>query len=173
MKQSSRSIDPAPTRQWRLFYWLGAIGFLTALTALFGGLTGTRGGVEVRTDSAGQQRVIVHQDRSGHYLAKGALNGQPVRFLIDTGATSVAVPEPLARQLGLDFGPEIPILTAGGMVTGWMTRIDSVTIGPLQLKNVSGTITEGPLTETLLGMSFLKYFRLTQDGNELVIESDV
>jgi aspartyl protease family protein len=152
--------------------WLGALGLLAGLTALFSAVGPGRGGIVQGMTETGRGVVVVQRDRSGHYLAEGAINGIGVSFLLDTGATDVAIPAPLARELGLEFGPEVMVMTAAGPVQAWMTRLDRVSIGQLSLRDVRGTITRGPLDEVLLGMSFLKHFRLTQQGDQLIIESE-
>jgi aspartyl protease family protein len=152
--------------------WLFAFGLLAGLTVLFSAAGPGHGGIVQGVTETGRSMVILQRDRSGHYLAEGAINGVAVDFLLDTGATDVAIPERLARELGLEFGPDVAVMTAAGPVRGWMTRLESVSLGGLSLANVRGTITAGPLDEVLLGMSFLKHFRLTQQGDELIIEAE-
>lgn len=158
-----------PAGRW--LAWLGAIGLLEGLTALFSAAGPQRGGVVATAIEGGRAQVLLQRDRSGHYLAQGRINGAEVRFLVDTGATDVAVPERLARELGLEFGPVVTVMTAAGPVRAWMTRLDRVSLGGLALDNVRGTITRGAMEEVLLGMSFLRHFRLTQQGDQLLIES--
>jgi len=158
-----------PAGRWLL--WLGAIGLLAGLTALFSAAGPQRGGVVATATEGGRAQVELQRDRSGHYLAAGSINGSQVRFLVDTGATDVAVPERLAREIGLEFGPVITVMTAAGPAQAWMTRLDRVSLGDLYLDNVRGTITRGGMEEVLLGMSFLGHFRLTQQGDRLLIES--
>lgn len=158
-------------RRGRGFLWLGAIALLAGLTALFSAVDdGRRGAQMVQSSGSG---VIVQRDRSGHYLAVGQINGVEVDFLIDTGATDVAIPESVARSLGLEFGPQVTVMTAAGPVSAWMTRLDEVRLGQLYLRNVRGTITRAPMSEVLLGMSFLRHFSLNQQGDELVIEGGI
>ncbi len=154
----------------RAMLWLGALGMLAALIALFQALIPGTGGIVQTVSDSGRAMVVVQRDRSGHYVADGEINGRQVTFLIDTGATDVALPEAMARGMGLEFGPKVTVVTAGGPMDAWMTRLDSVTLGGLTLTNVRGTITRGPLNEVLLGMSFLRHFRLTQQDDRLVIE---
>ncbi len=149
--------------------WLAAIGMLLGLTMIFQTTGPGRGGVTQSFDESGRVMVVVKRDRSGHYLARGAINGQAVDFLVDTGATDVALSESLARSLGLEFGPEIVVMTAGGPAGAWMTRLDKVSVGSLSLSNVRATITPALSDEVLLGMSFLQHFNLTQEGEELII----
>ncbi|MGA0264633.1 MAG: retropepsin-like aspartic protease family protein [Lysobacterales bacterium] len=152
----------------RGFFWLGAIALLAGLTALFSAVDDrSRGARMVQSNGSG---VVLQRDRSGHYLAVGQINGVEVEFLIDTGATDVAIPGSLARELGLEFGPPVTVMTAAGPDSAWMTRLDEVRLGQLYLNNVRGTITRAPMNEVLLGMSFLRHFSLSQQGDELVIE---
>ena len=149
--------------------WLAALGLVIGLTALFWALERPgRGGIVMQAGGE-QAMVVIRADRSGHYVARGEINGEPVRFLVDTGATDVALSESQARSLGLEFGPRIALSTAGGPSTGWMTRIDEVRIGGLRRRDVRATITSAPMDSVLLGMSFLRHYRLEQDGDELVI----
>ena len=126
-----------------------------------------------RNPTSGRRAMVVlERDRSGHYLAPGTINGQAVGFLVDTGATDVAVSESVARALGLEFGPRIQVMTAAGPAPAWITRLDSVTVGSLSRRNVRATITRGLGDEALLGMSFLRHFSLQQQGDTLVIAAD-
>ena len=156
------------TATGRRLLWLAAVGLVVGLTALFWALEPERGGI-VRQAGGAQAMVVIRADRAGHYQAEGQINGQPVQFLVDTGATDVAISERQARALGLEFGPRIALQTAGGPSTGWMTRLDEVRIGGLSRRNVRATITSAPMDSALLGMSFLRHYRLEQDGDELVI----
>lgn len=155
----------------RTMLWLAAIGLLAGLTALFQAAQTTRGGVEHSVNESGRSMVAINRDRSGHFFAEGTINGAPVMFLVDTGATDVAVGENTANQLGLDYGPQVVVMTAAGPVTAWRTRLDMVSLGGISLTNVRATITRAPMEEVLLGMSFLKHFNLTTQGEQLIIES--
>jgi len=152
--------------------WVAAIGLLGALYLLFSMLES--GGSTVSTvDSSGAAMVVLEQDRNGHYEAEGQINGRPVTFLVDTGATDVALPESAARALGLDFGPRVTVMTAAGPATAWVTRLDEVTVGGIRRKNVRATITDGEFNGILLGMSFLKHYSLQQRDGRLVIMETV
>jgi aspartyl protease family protein len=113
--------------------------------------------------------VVLEQDRSGHYEAEGQINGQAVTFLVDTGATDVALPESVARALGLEFGPRVKVMTAAGPASAWMTRLDEVRVGAIRRRNVRATITDGEFNGILLGMSFLRHYNLQQQDGRLVI----
>lgn len=168
MAQSPQQGD---SKAGRRMLWLAALGMLAGLTTLFQFSLGQRGEVVSGVNDSGHAMVVLQRDRSGHYLAEGEINGQVVTFLVDTGATDVALPEAIARKLGLDFGPQVAVMTAAGPVRAWRTRLKRVSLGSISLANVSALITRGPMEEVLLGMSFLKHFTLRQQGNELIIES--
>jgi len=148
--------------------WVAALGLLGGLYLLFSMLD-KGGGTVSSVDSRGAAMVVLAQDRSGHYVAEGQINGQPVTFLVDTGATDVALPESMARALGLDFGPRVQVMTAAGPSNAWVTRLDKVSVGGIHRKNVRATITDGEFNGILLGMSFLKHYSLQQSDGKLVI----
>ncbi|MCU7833998.1 MAG: TIGR02281 family clan AA aspartic protease [gamma proteobacterium symbiont of Taylorina sp.] len=115
-----------------------------------------------------QIEVTLKRNRAGHYVTTGKINDQKVIFLLDTGATFVAIPEQLTRRLKLKKGHVIPISTANGRTKGYQTRIDKLSIGQIHLYNIKAIITPN-LEEILLGMSVLKQLEFTQRGNELTI----
>lgn len=156
-------------RHGRKVYWAAAIALLLGLTALFQSTLRETGGMSLQSDAQGRSVVVLQRHRSGHFLAEGSINAQPVTFLVDTGATVVAVSDQLARQLGLEVGPATTVMTAAGPARGWMTRLDRVQVGTLALHDVSATISPGLGNEVLLGMSFLKHFSLVQEGETLVL----
>jgi len=148
--------------------WVAALGLLGALYLLFSMLENDAETVS-SVDSNGAAMVVLEQDRNGHYEAEGQINGQAVTFLVDTGATDVALPESIARALGLEFGPRVKVMTAAGPASAWMTRLDEVTVGGIRRRNVRATITDGEFNGILLGMSFLKHYSLQQQDGRLVI----
>ncbi len=126
---------------------------------------------QVSTQQLGNQLVVqLEQNRMGHYVAKGRVNGQPVTFLLDTGATLVAIPEPLAQRLGLKKGRQGMSQTANGRVITCRTVIGQLQLGDIVLGDVQASITPGMDGDIiLLGMSALKQFELTQKGDTLTI----
>ncbi len=126
---------------------------------------------EVKGSSFGDKRTIVlKQNDWGHYVANGRINDQPVTFLLDTGATSVAVPQKLANKLKLKPGPRYTVSTANGLVDVRGTRIQTLQIGNIVFHDVPAAINPGmDDEEILLGMSALKHVDFKQSGNELTI----
>ena len=154
--------------------WIAALALLGSLYLLFSMLENDTGtGTISSTDPSGTAMVVLEQYRNGHYEAQGQINGQPVTFLVDTGATDVALPESTARALGLEFGPRVQVMTAAGPASAWVTRLDEVTVGTIRRKNVRATITGGEFNGILLGMSFLKHYNLQQQDGRLVIKDTV
>ena len=122
------------------------------------------------TNSAGVATVELIRNRQGHYVATGKINNKNVVFMVDTGATDIAVPEKLAKQLGLIPGRRGVYQTANGRIEVFSTRLNSVALGDIVLKNVNASINPGmDGGEILLGMSFLKNLEFTQRGNTLTM----
>ncbi len=151
--------------------WLAALVVLGGLTLLFGMLGDDRAGMSRGTGPDGRALVILDPGRGGHYFAPGAINGQAVNFLVDTGATDIAVSERAARQMGLEFGPRMTVMTAAGPAPAWVTRLDTVQVGDLRVDDVRASITPGLGEDALLGMGFLRHFSIRQEGGQLIIAS--
>lgn len=114
--------------------------------------------------------VKLQRNRYGHYLAAGKINQHSVTFLLDTGATLISIPSNIAKQLNLKSGYPIQSRTANGSITVYATRLDSVSIGAIQLNNIPATINPHMNgEEILLGMSFMKHLEITQKGNQLIL----
>lgn len=144
---------------------------MLGLTAFYHAITQRDSSIVETVNETGNLMVSLQRDRTGHFLAEGLINGHAVVFLVDTGATDVAVSENTARAMGLEFGPRITVMTAAGPSAAWRTRLDQVSIGSLALNNVRAVITPGLGKKALLGMSFLQYFNWRQEGDRLVLES--
>ena len=118
-----------------------------------------------------QKEIVLQRNASGHYVTSGTINDYEVVFLLDTGATDIAVPESLANDIGLVKKQRIVVRTANGKARAYRTRIDSVGIGDIKLNDLNATIlTNMPGNEILLGMNFLKHFEITQKGKTLTIK---
>lgn len=118
----------------------------------------------------GAKEVVLQRNKYGHYVTSGEINGQPVTFMLDTGATGVAIPAKVARQLGLRRGQAFATQTANGMSTSYAARLEHVSVGGITLEDVQAGITPGLQTEqVLLGMSFLKHIEFTQRGDTLIL----
>jgi aspartyl protease family protein len=123
-------------------------------------------------NAAGLPQVVLQRNRMGHYVASGEVNGAPVTFLLDTGATTVALPLALAQRLHLPLRPGVSTTTANGVVRTWSTHLDSVGIGGLTAHAVRAVVLPNmPGDDVLLGMSYLKRFELIQRGDTLTLRA--
>jgi len=114
--------------------------------------------------------VVLTRNRGGHYVFDGQINRQKVTFLVDTGATTTAIPGELQRRLGLEAGTAMQVSTANGLTTAYLTRLDHLAIGDIELHDVSASLISGMgIDEVLLGMNVLKRFELVQRGDQLII----
>jgi aspartyl protease family protein len=118
-----------------------------------------------------RQSVTLAADSSGHFVTEGAVNGNPVRFLVDTGATMVALPASEAQRLGIDYrkGQRGFTNTAGGLVPVYRVRFDTVKLGSIELAGVEGIVIEQGLDIALLGMSFLNRVEMKRDGQTMML----
>lgn len=111
---------------------------------------------------------------SGHFVADGSINGHTVRFMLDTGATDVAIPEHVARDLGLERGAPVMLSTANGRTEGYRTRLDELKLGDISLRNLRALVVPGLDGEqVLLGMSALKQLEFTQRGGTLLLRQNL
>jgi len=107
----------------------------------------------------GPKEHRIYADATGMFQTTGSINGFPVGFLVDTGATTVVVNGREARRLGLDHrmqGEIVPVITASGVERGFQVKLRSVKVGPIELTGVEAIVVDGDFpTPALLGMSFL------------------
>lgn len=118
----------------------------------------------------GERRVTLTSSHYGHYIANGKINGVDVTFMLDTGASGVSIPAHIAEKIGLKKGHETYSSTANGTIRVFNTLLNSVSLGDIQLRNVSGSI--NPYVEDdeiLLGMTFLRRLEWQQKDGKLVL----
>jgi len=126
--------------------------------------------IQTRSSAAGEQEIVLQRNRYGHYVAAGQINGVPVTFLLDTGASDVSIPSNIADSIGLERGVSQTYNTANGQITAYATRLDRISIGGIELYNIPASINPADQGEgILLGMSFLKDLEFTQRGDTLTI----
>lgn len=147
---------------------------LVALTVYFDGTLDNQSNPNRNPNSSitdsGAVEVILESNRLGHYVAGGEINGIPVTFLLDTGATDVAIPSNVAEAAGLTRGYATQASTANGVVTVFSTEVDELKLGSIVLNNIAASVTPSMLGDTiLLGMSALRRVEFTQRGSTLTL----
>lgn len=125
----------------------------------------------VATSQSSQfQQIVLQRNRYGHYVFDGEINGKPVTFLVDTGATTTSIPANLQKYLQLKVGPAFNVSTANGVATAYMTRLDELKLGEIRLTDIEASLNPGlPNDAILLGMNVLKKMELVQRGDSLII----
>jgi aspartyl protease family protein len=118
-----------------------------------------------------RQSVSLTADARGHFAAAGSLNGYPVSFLVDTGATTIAISAAEAKRIGLDYkaGQAVGVGTAAGVVPAWRVTFNSVKVGGISVNQVEGMVVETGLSVPLLGMSFLNRMEMKRDGQTMTL----
>lgn len=122
--------------------------------------------------SAGGTRIVLPADSRGHFMTQGAINGRSVNFMLDTGATSVALSLADAQRIGLDYakGQPVQINTANGVTGGWRVKLSSVRVGDVEVYDVDAVVSQQPMPFVLLGNSFIGRFSMRRDADQMVLE---
>ena len=128
-------------------------------------------GQHYHTGASDRQSTVLAADGRGHFIAEGAINNKPVRFVVDTGATVVALPASEAVRLGIDYRKGFPgsTRTAGGVVPVYRLVFDTVKVGGIELHAVEGVVIERGLDIALLGMSFLSRVEMKNEGQTMTL----
>ena len=115
----------------------------------------------------------VYADDRGMFRSVGTINGRTVRFLLDTGATTVAMNKSQAKKLGVDYrmkGERIVVSTASENVKGYRVRLKTVSLGKIKQRNVEAMVIDGDHPgPILLGMSFLGKLKVEKEGKAMTI----
>ncbi len=149
---------------------LGLLVLTSLFDALLEGQSNPNRNLQGLVGPDGAREVVLERNRQGHYVAGGEINDLPVTFLLDTGATDVAIPDHVARAAGLTRGYPGRASTANGVVTVYATEIDELVIGNIVLRNLAASITPSMGGDTiLLGMSALQRIEFSQRGSQLTL----
>lgn len=151
---------------WLMLIFLGVLFF----TELEENRTNPNQDLTHSLDDTGRASVVLKRNAYGHYVATGKINGKEVDFLVDTGASGVAMSAQVAERLGLSSKRRYTAETAGGYVDSYALVLDSVSLGPIVRREVRGSIVPNmPSDEVLLGMTFLRDLELIQKQGVLII----
>lgn len=122
--------------------------------------------------SSGEPTLHLTADARGSFSTIGYVNGSATTFIVDTGATAVAISAQDARRAGIDYkasGRRVMIATASGENQGWAVTLDKVRVGPITLYQVPGVVVEQGLPVSLLGMSFLARTDMKREGQTMIL----
>jgi aspartyl protease family protein len=151
---------------WGLIF-LGAV----AVVGLWGDIRQT---VQPRQSVMAEGRIELPRAPDGHYYLTAQVNGVPLRFVVDTGASQIVLSQQDARRAGIDTGSLVytgRAFTANGEVRTAPVRLDRVEVGPIRDTNVRAVVNGGEMAGSLLGMAYLQRFsRVEITGAKLVLE---
>jgi len=130
-----------------------------------------RVGSGVAPTSSGRQ-IVLSSGNGGHFTTTGSINGRTTEFLVDTGATLVALSQAEAERLNLPYrdGRRTQTQTANGVVPAMMLTLASVRIGDVEVRNVDAIVVPGQMSMVLLGNSFLTRFQMRRDNDVMTLE---
>lgn len=122
--------------------------------------------------STGPARIVLTADAQGHFMPAGQINGRAVQFMVDTGASQVAMSESDARRINLKFeqGQPVRVSTANGNATGYRVVLSSVRVGDVQVYEVAAIVLPQAMPYILLGNSFLTRFQMQRNNDQLTLE---
>ena len=125
-----------------------------------------------KASEGGGKQIVLTAQSGGHFHANGAINGQSVRFMVDTGATMVAMDKYEAERLGLDYknGRRGITRTANGDMPVYATKLASVRIGDVLVYNVDAVVSPAPMPYILLGNSFLTRFQMKRENDVMTLD---
>ena len=116
-------------------------------------------------------RIVLTQGSGGHFFAQGLVNGRTVQFMVDTGATTIALGASDAKRMGIDYqkGQPVRMGTANGVAQGWLIKLNRVKIADVEVYEVDAVV--GPdMPYALLGNSFLSRFNMNKTIDQMVLE---
>ncbi len=136
---------------------------------------------DIRSDFVSKQSVFEESGRievprsvDGHYYLTVSVNGKPIRFVVDTGATDIVLTRSDAKRAGIsenDLKFVGSASTANGVVRTAPVRLDSFAIGPIEDHRVRAWVNEGDLDTSLLGMTYLQRFETVSfSGGKLILQ---
>ncbi|KQV78803.1 TIGR02281 family clan AA aspartic protease [Rhizobacter sp. Root1221] len=122
--------------------------------------------------TSGGRRIVLSAGLGGHFMAPGSINGGTVQFMVDTGATVIAIGESDAARIGLKYrdGQRSMVSTANGTVAVYRVTLSSVRIGDVLVHNVEAAVVPSSMPYVLLGNSFLGHFQMTRNNDVMTLD---
>ncbi|MES2940823.1 MAG: TIGR02281 family clan AA aspartic protease [Pseudomonadota bacterium] len=127
---------------------------------------------QVGTAPGRGSRIVLTVGSGGHFTTQGAINGQAVNFMVDTGATTIGMSAADAQRVGLNYRAGRPVYmnTANGTAPAWLVKLNSVKVGDVEVYDVDAVVSPQPMPYVLLGNSFLGRFQMKRDNDQMVLE---
>jgi aspartyl protease family protein len=128
--------------------------------------------VASQSSGSGPASATLTADAAGHFMTTGNVNGTTIRFIVDTGASMIAIGASDARRIGIDPNKgEIGFSqTANGVTQVTRVKLNSVRVGDIVLNNVDATVHQQDLPYALLGMSFLNRMEMQRNGETMTLK---
>ncbi len=122
-------------------------------------------------DGGNAQSTSLTADGRGHFITTGTVNGATIRFMVDTGATSIALGASDARRANVSTANARPVMvqTANGVTQAWLVTLSTVRVGDVTLNEVEGIVHQHDMPIALLGMSFLNRMEMKRDGQTMTL----
>lgn len=116
-------------------------------------------------------RIVLTAGSGGHFITAGQINGKAVQFMVDTGATSIAMGAQDAERAGINYksGQAIGVSTANGNTQGYRIKLNSVRVGDVEVFDVDAVVTPQAMPFMLLGNSFLTRFQMTRENDQMTL----
>ena len=116
-------------------------------------------------------RIVLVAGSGGHFMTAGQINGKAVQFMVDTGATSVAMGAQDAERAGINYkaGQSVIMSTANGAAQGFRIKLNSVRVGDVEVFDVDAVVTPQPMPYMLLGNSFLTRFQMMRENDQMTL----
>ena len=136
---------------------------------------GAQVSIGAQASSGGGLQIVLTAGSGGHFMTSGAINGRAVRFMVDTGATSVSMSIAEAEHIGLDYrnGQRGYVSTANGNVPAYRVRLAEVRIGDVVVYDIEATVVPAQMEFILLGNSFLTRFQMKRENETMTLSKRV
>ena len=117
------------------------------------------------------RRIVLNAGNGGHFFTPGQINGRTVQFVVDTGATSIAMSASDAERAGINYkdGPPVQMSTANGITPGFRVKLNSVRVGDVEVYDVDAVVIPQPMPYMLLGNSFLTRFQMIRENDQMTL----
>ncbi|MGA8784310.1 MAG: retropepsin-like aspartic protease [Polaromonas sp.] len=117
-------------------------------------------------------RIVLQESGGGHFMTAGQINGRAVQFMVDTGATTIAMSVADAERAGIAYqnGQPVRMSTANGVTQGFRIKLTSVRVADVEVYDVDAVVTPQPMPYLLLGNSFLTRFQMKRENNQMTLD---